>query len=591
MKKIYFLLFLLLATTFSFGQIVINEVDADTPGTDVAEFIELKGTANASLDGFVVVLYNGSNDLSYGAYDLDGKTFDANGFFILGNASLISGSDILIADNFIQNGADAVAVYQANGTDFPNGTAVTSVNLIDALVYDTSDADDTGLLTGLGETVQYDENLNTDSSNQSLQLDAAGTAYETKATTFRQENNATVCGLSITTTSVVCDAITSGMDTYTATFAFTGGGTATYQITVSSGTVSGDSPSSLETGSIVVSGINEGTNLTMDVVGGICNLNRNITSPLCNPDASLPYYEPFNYVVTSALGGQNGWVNLNSGDDVVVATGNLSYTGLLASTGNMVTFDAAGIDPKKTFTPVTSGEVYASFIFKITAQSAITDLTDGGYFASLSDTDTTHDIRLWVKPNPDAESTTYSIGFGDQTQEPPFTTSTYNVGDNVFVVMLYNVTDGTISLWINPSSSSFGLTAPLATFAATDASKALSISKFIIRQDSTGETPFIQMDELRIGTTWASVTPADSAGLNESNIVGFSMYPNPTHNSINIFTTANLTKNVQIFDLVGKQVLNEMVTGNSLNLNLKSGIYVVKVEEAGKVATQKLVIE
>ena len=84
MKKLYFLLLTLLITSFSFGQIVINELDADQSGTDTAEFIELKGTPGASLDGYVVVLFNGSDNLSYNnAFDLDGKTFDANGFFIL----------------------------------------------------------------------------------------------------------------------------------------------------------------------------------------------------------------------------------------------------------------------------------------------------------------------------------------------------------------------------------------------------------------------------------------------------------------------------------------------------------------------------
>lgn len=93
----------------------------------------------------------------------------------------------------------------------------------------------------------------------------------------------------------------------------------------------------------------------------------------------------------------------------------------------------------------------------------------------------------------------------------------------------------------------------------------------------------------------AQVTPRSISDIILSNqeidIDGFMIFPIPANNRLYIYTSLNLTKNVQIFDLVGKQVVNEMVTGNSLNLNLKSGIYVVKVEEAGKVATQKLVIE
>ncbi|MBV1928162.1 MAG: Ig-like domain-containing protein, partial [Gammaproteobacteria bacterium] len=66
----------------------INEVDADTSGTDTLEFIELYdgGAGNTSLDGLVVVLYNGSDSQSYNsAFDLDGFSTNEEGYFLLGN--------------------------------------------------------------------------------------------------------------------------------------------------------------------------------------------------------------------------------------------------------------------------------------------------------------------------------------------------------------------------------------------------------------------------------------------------------------------------------------------------------------------------
>jgi endonuclease I/uncharacterized protein YdeI (BOF family) len=127
--------------------VLINEIDADTEGTDVLEFVELYdgGIGNTPLDGYVLVFYNGSNDLSYAAYDLDGYTTDANGYFVLGNADVANVS-IIFSSNGLQNGADAVALYKGDGTDFPNGTAITTTNLEDAIVYDTNDSDDAGLL-------------------------------------------------------------------------------------------------------------------------------------------------------------------------------------------------------------------------------------------------------------------------------------------------------------------------------------------------------------------------------------------------------------------------------------------------------------
>ena len=127
------------------NNIIINEVDSDTPGADAAEFVELYdgGVGNTALDGLVVVFYNGSNDLSYAAFDLDGLFTDANGYFTLGNAA---GSGLVFPGNGLQNGADAVALFAGDAADFPANTPVTTTNLQDAVVYGTDDADDVGLL-------------------------------------------------------------------------------------------------------------------------------------------------------------------------------------------------------------------------------------------------------------------------------------------------------------------------------------------------------------------------------------------------------------------------------------------------------------
>ena len=84
---------------------IINEVDSDQTSTDITEFIELfdGGAGNTSLDGLVVVFYNGSTDVSYGVFDLDGFSTDANGYFTLGNAA-VPGVDLIFTDGILQNG-------------------------------------------------------------------------------------------------------------------------------------------------------------------------------------------------------------------------------------------------------------------------------------------------------------------------------------------------------------------------------------------------------------------------------------------------------------------------------------------------------
>lgn len=135
---------------FSFGQLVINELDCDSPGAENMEFIELLSeTPNFPLDGYVVVFFNGSAsgmNSSYFTVDLDGYETDINGLFLIGSNSVSPVPQFLIAENVIQNGPDAVAIYQASDFDFPEQTVATIDNLIDVLIYETSDPIDQDLI-------------------------------------------------------------------------------------------------------------------------------------------------------------------------------------------------------------------------------------------------------------------------------------------------------------------------------------------------------------------------------------------------------------------------------------------------------------
>ncbi|TWU41279.1 Calx-beta domain protein [Novipirellula aureliae] len=181
------------------ADIVINEVDSDTVGTDADEFIELYGPAGTSLDGLVLVLYNGSNDGAYDAIDLDGQVIPADGYFVIGSASVPNVDMVEFTTNGVQNGPDAVALYTGDATAFntvfATATPASTTNLRDAVVYGTNDADDAALLTALGETVQYDESANGTSDADSVSrvpngLIASGFAIQ--APTPGATNDATV---------------------------------------------------------------------------------------------------------------------------------------------------------------------------------------------------------------------------------------------------------------------------------------------------------------------------------------------------------------------------------------------------------------
>jgi len=139
------------------ARVIINEIDADTPGNpDQAEFVELYdgGVGNTPLDGLVVVFYDGglspsfNGRQSYAAFDLDGFSTDADGYFVLGNPGVASASIVFDPGPFglLQNGPDAVALYIGNGSDFPNATNATTLNVLDAIVYGTDDPKPSNLM-------------------------------------------------------------------------------------------------------------------------------------------------------------------------------------------------------------------------------------------------------------------------------------------------------------------------------------------------------------------------------------------------------------------------------------------------------------
>ncbi len=82
-----------------------------------------------------------------------------------------------------------------------------------------------------------------------------------------------------------------------------------------------------------------------------------------------PFAEPFNYTsdAVNGLSAQSAglWVRINSGDSILVRSGNIGYVGLTTSSGNSVTYGGAGADYYRPFTNQTTGTVYASFLLNV----------------------------------------------------------------------------------------------------------------------------------------------------------------------------------------------------------------------------------
>ena len=75
-------------------------------------------------------------------------------------------------------------------------------------------------------------------------------------------------------------------------------------------------------------------------------------------------------------------------------------------------------------------------------------------------------------------------------------------------------------------------------------------------------------------------------------IEGLSLYPNPVSNGkVYISTKNDLDKEIMIFDVLGKKVLQTIISSRELNVsNLSSGVYIIKINEKEASATRKLII-
>lgn len=94
-----------------------------------------------------------------------------------------------------------------------------------------------------------------------------------------------------------------------------------------------------------------------------------------------------------------------------------------------------------------------------------------------------------------------------------------------------------------------------------------------------------------------SIDAQNSSGFNSKNdkIEGLTIYPNPvsTQNSIvYIASKENMVKTIQVFNVLGKQVLSTKLIGKALNIsNLNKGVYILNITENKISETRKLVIK
>ncbi|MCX7017833.1 MAG: hypothetical protein NTY46_02310 [Candidatus Sumerlaeota bacterium] len=227
---------------------------------------------------------------------------------------------------------------------------------------------------------------------------------------------------------------------------------------------------------------------------------------------NLPYTEHFNYSVDTYIVGLTGsdWTrHSGTADDARTASteGSLSYSGLPTSSGNRyVVMSSRGDDIGLNFaSSISIGSIYASFIMKVTDNPDTGGKNFAHFMVSSSDT-SIFPGRIYIR----LDGSAINLGVARASSSSPTWASDALALNTVYFVVLkytFGSTD-TASLYINPSPVSSEPATPNA-FANSGGSNAGVIERFALRQASGIGT--IEIDELRIATTWADILPVTAS--------------------------------------------------------------------------------
>ena len=223
--------------------------------------------------------------------------------------------------------------------------------------------------------------------------------------------------------------------------------------------------------------------------------------------------EDFSYTSGTLLTATGNWTAHSSAgtNAITVTTPGLTYPNYAGTgVGGMITLTTSGEDDNRLLSSaVTTGTVYASAIVQV---NTITSTT-GDYFFHFGKGTTTFTGKLFVRK--DATSG-FDFGVsksGNSTStgvSAPIWSSSYTIGQPYLVVLKYTFVSGTsndqVDLFVNPvpggSEPAATITSKLETSADADSVKAI-----FVRQGTSSYMPTVYLDGIRVGLTWADVTP------------------------------------------------------------------------------------
>ncbi len=593
MKKIYFLLLSVLMTSVSFAQVIITEI-ADPNNNADARYIELHNLGTTAVDftegnGWQIDKYTNASDAVSVSLDLTGS-ISPGGFYIIAydNTSGTFASVYGMTANQLDAVSNGVAgsngdddLVLIDGTDtivdfwgvYDSMTGTNTDNTGTCSEYEDGRAERLTSVT-MGATTFNEAEWNVWADSDVTGCTSHVNAPRTAPGDFDPGAWGTpTCSFSFTNPSATCDAITAGVDTYTATIDFTGGGNPAFTVVADAGSVdlSGGDPATDATGTITITGLTEGVDVIITANDtNLCNVMSTITAATCVPSNTLPITDDFTYADGSLI--PNGLWLTNGGTpgDFLVASGQA-----------VVEHGAPSEDVIIPFTPV-SGKIYYGLDFSVVDPGAPITGSDFEYFAHFKDSGFGFKARLDIVEATSGGDYTVGISTGTSTAEATWTAD-LSFGTTYRAIVMYDQDANLAQLWID--ATAIGDTSILG---GDDADPGSSMEAFSLRQSDSSTNETVLVDNLVISQNFAETT-LSTQNFNKNT---FAVYPNPATNGfVNISSTSNEAITVTVFDILGKQVINQTVNNNVLNVaTLTSGVYILKISQNKNTITKKLVI-
>jgi len=362
MKKLYFFFITCIITYSSFGQTLLNENFSygSTPGDLTTITANWTGFSGSGPIGYISTSLSMTDYPSSGiggSITIDTSSEDAERTFATVNSGVVYTSALFnITD--VSSGSEGTYFFAFREGSNYHSLIYTKSDGAGGMVFGvrktTSDTTVFGTTSfSLGTTyllvLKYDFTANSTSlyvlpsillaepATPEALINTGDSAASLGALAFRQATggpDATVDGVRVATSwsgimiasdlvlgevTINCNSTGSGDtdDTYTATIDFIGGDNGNdFVLTTNAGTISGDSPTSSSTGTITISNIPEGTDITFNASdtadGGTTSKSKSIDSPACIP---LIMNEILYDVPSGDIGDANGDGTRNAGDD------------------------------------------------------------------------------------------------------------------------------------------------------------------------------------------------------------------------------------------------------------------------------------